>query len=203
MCNFGDTLIYQAKNIPTMENKNQFYNLTESEMLALWKQINNLDTPRRDCVVEWDDGIDLDALLLTHIKQWYAHQLNTAPVHLLPIKDVKQQVTLSCGNDGVVIATVPDQCVRPVEWKLSEWERSVTEFLDPCSHEAMVQLTPWTRGGACNPAIIDYGFQMLLVSSPSGNPSLEMARCVVRPTDGSYQFHSDLLNTIPGWLVKD
>ena len=52
-----------------MENLNQFYNLTESEMLSLWKQVMRLETPRRDCTVEWDDGIDLDALLLTHIKQ--------------------------------------------------------------------------------------------------------------------------------------
>ena len=40
-----------------MENLNQFYNLTESEMLALWKQVMRLETPRRDCTVEWDDGI--------------------------------------------------------------------------------------------------------------------------------------------------
>ena len=186
-----------------MENKNQFLNLNESEMLALWKQISRLDTPRRDCNVEWDDGIDLDALLTTHIKQWYAHQLNTAPAHLLPIEDVKDQILLSCDNDGVVIAATPDHCVRPVEWKLTEWERSVTEFLDPCSHEAMVQLTPWTRGGVSKPAIIDYGFQMLLLSAPSGNPSLALARCVVRPADGTYSFHSDLLATIPTWMKEN
>ena len=181
-----------------MENRNQFYNLTESEMLALWKQVMRLDTPRRDCTVEWDDGIDLDALLLTHIKQWYAHQLNHAPVQLLPIEDLASQVPLDT-RDGIVIATTPVQCVRPVEWKLAEWQHSVTEFLDPCSHEAMLQLNEWTRGGACNPAIIDYGFQMLMMSTTGTSPQLETARCVVRPSDGSYQFHSDLLSTIPEW----
>lgn len=35
-----------------MENRNQFYNLTESEMLDLWKQVMLLETPRRDCAVE-------------------------------------------------------------------------------------------------------------------------------------------------------
>ncbi|MBQ6279160.1 MAG: hypothetical protein IJK68_05505 [Muribaculaceae bacterium] len=181
-----------------MENNNQFYNLTESEMLDLWKQIMRLETPRRDCTVEWDDGIDLDALLLTHIKQWYAQLLNSAPVHLLPIEDVKNEVTLTT-RDGIVAATVPRQCVRPVEWKLAEWKRSVTTFLDPYSHEAMLQFNEWTRGGACNPAIIDYGFQMLMMSTISGSPQLELARCVVRPADGSYRFHSDLLSTIPEW----
>ena len=181
-----------------MENRNQFYNLSESEMLALWKQVMHLDTPRRDCTVEWDDGIDLDALLLTHINQWYAHQLNNAPSLLLPIEDLAAQVPIDTRN-GIVIATTPVQCVRPIEWKLAEWQRSVTEFLDPCSHEAMLQLNEWTRGGASNPAIIDYGFQMLMMSTTGGVPQLEMARCVVRPSDGSYQFHSDLLSTIPGW----
>lgn len=184
-----------------MENRNQFYNLNESEMLALWKQVMHLETPRRDCTVEWDDGIDLDALLLTHIKQWYAHQLNNAPVQLLPVENVAAQVTLNAQN-GIVAAIVPDQCVRPVEWKLAEWRHSVTEFLDPCSHEAMLQLNEWTRGGACNPAIIDYGFQMLMMSSSGGSPVLELARCVVRPTDGSYQFHSSLLSTIPTWSAS-
>ena len=167
-------------------------------MLDLWKQVMRLETPRRDCIVEWDDGIDLDALLTTHIKQWYAYLLSTASVHQLPIEDVAAQVQLET-RDGIVIATVPEQCVRPVEWKLDEWKRSVTTFLDPSSHEAMLQLNEWTRGGACNPAIIDYGSQMLLMSTTSAAPQLERARCVVRPADGSYQFHSDLLATIPSW----
>ena len=102
-------------------------------------------------------------------------------------------------RDGMVFATVPQQCVRPVEWKLAEWQRSVTTFLDPCSHEAMLQLNEWTRGGVCNPACIDYGFQMLMMSTESATPQLELARCVVRPADGSYQFHYDLLSTIPEW----
>lgn len=181
-----------------MENNNQFYNLDESQMLHLWKQVMRLDTPRRDCTAEWDDGIDIDALLLTHIKQWYAHQLNTAPAHLLPIENLAGQVPLTSSN-GIVIATVPQQCVRPVEWKLSEWQRSVTQFLDPCSHEAMLQLNEWTRGGACNPAIIDYGFQLLMMSTKSTTPLLELARCVVRPADGNYRFHASLLSTIPEW----
>ena len=190
-------MIINTKSTLFMENRNQFYDLTQSEMLALWKQVMRLDTPRRDCAVEWDDGIDLDALLLTHIKQWYAHQLATATAHLLPIDDVKEQVTLTASG-GLVAATIPDHCVRPVEWRLAGWQRSVTEFLDPCTHEAMLQLNEWTRGGDCAPAIIDYGFQ-LLMTSDSNEPRLEMARCVVRPADGTYQFHSDLLATIPEW----
>ena len=109
-----------CEKLKTMENRNQFYNLTESEMIDLWKQVMHLETPRRDCAVEWNDGIDLDALLLTHIKQWYAHQLNNAPANLLPIEDLAAQVSLTT-RDSIVVASVPDQSVRPVEWKLAEW----------------------------------------------------------------------------------
>jgi len=185
-----------------MENRNQFYNLTPTEMLNLWKEVLHLDTPRRDCNVEWDDGIDIDSLLTTHIKQWYAHILSTAPANLLPINDVKEAVTLNASADGAVVATTPEHCVRPIEWKLTGWKRSVTQFLDPFSNEAMKQLNEWTRGGAYNPAIIDYGFQLLLFSNTSNTPSLEIARCVVRPADGSYQFHSQLLDTIPMWNAQ-
>ena len=186
-----------------MENLNQFYNLNETEMLALWKQLMHLDTPRRDCSVEWDDGIDVDALLLTHIKQWYAQQLNTASHNLLPVQDVKNEVTLYANPDGIVVATPPQCCVRPVEWKLDGWQRSVTTFLEPSSREAMVQLNKWTRGGACNPAVIDYGSRLLLVSAAVTPPQLITARCVVRPADGTYQFHAHLLSTIPSVLKID
>ena len=116
----------------------------------------------------------------------------------LPIEDLASDVELTT-RDGMVIATSPEQSVRPVEWKLAEWQRSVTTFLDPCSHEAMLQLNEWNRGGAYNPAIIDYGFQLLMMSTASASPQLELARCVVRPADGSYQFHASLLSTIPEW----
>lgn len=180
-----------------MENNNQFYNLTESEMLDLWKQVMHLDTPRRDCTVEWDDGINMDALIMTHIKQWYAQLLATAPPQLLPIEDVKNQISLSTCN-GMIVATVPETCVRPVEWLLAGWQHSITEFLAPSSHEATLQLNPWTRGGECNPAIIDYG-NKLVMTIGSSTPKLELARCVVRPSDGTYRFHSQLLSTIAEW----
>ena len=182
-----------------MENTNQFYDLSEAQMLQLWKQVSHLETPRRDCVVEWDDGIDMDALLLTHIKQWYAHLLNTAPAALLPTEDVKDELRLDVGSSGMVITSLPSRCVRPVSVKLSSWKQCVTQFLDPCSHEAMLQLNEWTRGGDCCPAIIDYGFQLLMTAGQQSQPIVEMALAVVRPADGSYRFHASLLSTIPTW----
>ena len=49
-----------------MENTNQFLHLNASEMLALWKKELRLEPVVRDCIVERDDGIDIDALLELH-----------------------------------------------------------------------------------------------------------------------------------------
>jgi hypothetical protein len=44
---------------------------------------------------------------------------------------------------------------------------------------------------------------MLMMSTSTTNPQLELARCVVRPADGSYQFHASLLSTIPAWETHE
>lgn len=183
-----------------MENTNQFMHLTPSEMLALWKKELRLEPVVRDCNIERSDGIDIDAMLTLHIQQWYAHLLTTAPVEWLPIEDVKAHVTLTADDNGVVTATVPAQYVRPIEWQLTAWLRPVTQFLTPDSHEAQVALDPFTQAGINRPAAIDHGNRLLLISVPAGTlPTLATARCVVRPTDGTFTFHHAALATIPHW----
>ena len=88
-----------------MINHQSFITMTHSEALALWKQLLHLEPVRRDCVVERDDGIDLDALLSRHIDMWYAELLLTAPVERLPVEDIVSEVTLAV-EDGVAVATV-------------------------------------------------------------------------------------------------
>ena len=177
-----------------MENSNQFLDLSQAEMLDLWKCLHHLQPSRRDCTVERDDGIDLDTLLLNHIDRWYAELLLTAPIHLLPVEDVATDVTLTGDDEGVVTAILPPQCVRPVEWQLQEWKNSVTHFAQPDEEEARRQRNVWTRGGCETPVIVDHGNRLLLYSLPGGSqPALVMARCVVRPVDGRYRFHSSLL----------
>ena len=180
-----------------MTNQSQMLTLSRAQMLALWKQVLRLDTPRRDCVVERDDGIDLDAWLMTIIDTWYARLLATAPVEWVPVEDVAAEVTLTLEPDGVVAAVPPVQAVRPVEWKLRGWKHSVTAFAAPDSLEAAVQRNPFTRGAVCNPAAVDHGNRLLLFSAPDANtPRLDVARCVVRPADGSFTLHQAALETI-------
>lgn len=192
------------KQIFTMENSNQFIDLTEQEMLELYKTLTHLTTVRRDCTVERDDGIDLDAWLTLRLQQWYAQLLATGQQEWLPIEDVKDDVTLAVDANGAVRATVPPRCVRPVEWRLQHWLHSATTFLNPSDPLVRLQLNPWTRGNANVPAAVDHGDHLLLFSAPKAdNPLLTMARCVVRPADGHYRFHAAALSTLPPLTPED
>lgn len=186
-------------NLSFMENSNQMMRLTGGELLALWKTHLRLDDVRRDCVVERDDGIDLDAWLMQHINRWYSRLLSTAPAEWLPVDDVKADVTLTLLSDGAVRASVPAQAVRPVEWQLDSWSRSVTEFAAPGSEDDKRQALPWLKGGACHPVAVDHGNHIMLFSHTDAGtmPALSAARCVIRPADGQFVFHAQAMNTFP------
>lgn len=180
-----------------MENTSQFMELSESEMLDLWKTMMQLQPAHYGCTIERTDGIDIDELLLIHIRKWYASLLLSAPDGIVPVEDVKDRLSVMVADNGVVTAMVPLECVRPVEWKLKAWQKSVTLFLQPNVPEAAYLHNEWTRPGVCDPAAVDYGNRILLFTLPDGElPIFDMARCVVRPTNGKYIFHTSVLESL-------
>ena len=180
-----------------MENTSQFMELSESEMLDLWKTMMQLQPAHYGCTIERTDGIDIDELLLIHIRKWYASLLLSAPDGIVPVEDVKDRLSVMVADNGVVTAMVPPECVRPVEWKLKAWQKSVTLFLQPNMPEAAYLHNEWTRPGVCDPAAVDYGNRILLFTLPDGElPIFDMARCVVRPTNGKYVFHASVLESL-------
>ena len=171
--------------------------LSESEMLDLWKTMMQLQPAHYGCTIERTDGIDIDELLLIHIRKWYASLLLSAPDGIVPVEDVKDRLSVMVADNGVVTAMVPPECVRPVEWKLKAWQKSVTLFLQPNVPEAAYLHNEWTRPGVCDPAAVDYGNRILLFTLPNGElPIFDMARCVVRPTNGKYVFHASVLESL-------
>lgn len=171
--------------------------LSESEMLDLWKTMMQLQPAHYGCTIERTDGIDIDELLLIHIRKWYASLLLSAPDGIVPVVDVKDRLSVMVADNGVVTAMVPPECVRPVEWKLKAWQKSVTLFLQPNVPEAAYLHNEWTRPGVCDPAAVDYGNRILLFTLPDGElPIFDMARCVVRPTNGKYVFHASVLESL-------
>ena len=166
-------------------------------MLDLWKTMMQLQPAHYGCTIERTDGIDIDELLLIHIRKWYASLLLSAPDGIVPVEDVKDRLSVMVADNGVVTAMVPPECVRPVEWKLKAWQKSVTLFLQPNVPEAAYLHNEWTRPGVCDPAAVDYGNRILLFTLPDGElPIFDMARCVVRPTNGKYIFHTSVLESL-------
>ena len=171
--------------------------LSESEMLDLWKSMMQLQPAHYGCAIERPDGIDIAELLLIHFRKWYASLLLSAPDGFVPVEDVKDRLSVMVADNGVVTAMVPPECVRPVEWKLKAWQKSVTLFLQPNVPEAAYLHNEWTRPGVCDPAAVDYGNRILLFTLPDGElPIFDMARCVVRPTNGKYVFHASVLESL-------
>ena len=171
--------------------------LSESEMLDLWKTMMQLQPAHYGCTIERTDGIDIDELLLIHIRKWYASLLLSAPDGIVPVEDVKDRLSVMVADNRVVTAMVPPECVRPVEWKLKAWQKSVTLFLQPNVPEAAYLHNEWTRPGVCDPAAVDYGNRILLFTLPDGElPIFDMARCVVRPANGKYVFHASVLESL-------
>lgn len=176
--------------------KTMMLNLTEQEMLDMWKLRIGLTQARRDCTVEREDGIDVDALLLSDIRQWYAHTLASAPTHLLPVEDVAGSVFADIATDGSITVELPDNCVRPLCWHVEGWECDVTTFHSPDSLIAMQQSVKWLRGNEARPIAVLHDSVLKLYSvTPGFGGDIDKALCVVRPADGSYQFGSELIST--------
>ncbi len=184
-------------NFAGMKNTSDIINLSESEMLAECKRVMKLEPGMSSAIALRQDGIDIDAWVLTQTRVWYLQQLLEAPVELLPIEDVARDVNLTATPDGVVTATVPPCCVRPVEWQLDGWKCPVTSFAQPGEPIAQHQLSPWIRAGVNRPVIVDHGDHLQLYSIPAGTtPSLTTARCVIVPPNNRYIFHRSLLPSL-------
>jgi hypothetical protein len=185
-----------------MRREKLMMRLSAAEMLALWKLRLHLLPARRDCEVEREDGIDIDALLKSQISQWYSRLLAEAPSTWLPIADLAADIVLTTAADGVVTARIPARCVRPVEFQLEGWSRPVSDFIAPDSAEALLQQSAFVRGGSCTPVAVLYEDEIRLYSVKAGTSAvLSRALCVVAPDDGYYEFSEEALGTIDKFAV--
>ncbi|MCQ2288870.1 MAG: hypothetical protein MJZ74_07200 [Muribaculaceae bacterium] len=184
-----------------MDNNVLFYDLSENEMLALCKRVMKLEPVRRECAVEREDGIDMDAWIMMRARSWYARLLQEGPLEWLPVEDLKDEVTVTNCSNGVVKAMLPPCCIRPVEWRLEGWHHSVSTFAAAGDRVDLLQRNPWTRGGACQPVAVDHGNCLMLYSvARDATPAVVMARCVTcRPA--RFAFHQAALPSLEAALA--
>ena len=172
--------------------------MSEKEMVAMWRQMMNLDVPRSDCQVERADGIDLDGLLLANVRLWYEHQLLTASPDVLPVEDVSAEAVAEADSSGVVTLTLPARCVRLLEVQMQGWQCSATRLLNPDNAEALLQSSPWLRGGREQPVAVRHADRVVLYGiTPGAEPVVQRALAVVRPAAGQIVIGRDALSTMP------
>lgn len=181
-----------------MKCKTMMLDLSEKEMLDLWKLKTGFMQARNDCSVEREDSVDLDGKLMVDIRQWYANLLKTAPADWLPVEDVTDEIFTDTDVDGTITVTLPDNCVRPLAWHVEGWATDVAEFYEPNSVVGKQQTVEWLRGTESHPVAILTGVTLRLYSvAPGAGGAVDKALCVVKPTDGTYQFSEEALSTIP------
>lgn len=91
-------------------------------MLDLWRLRRGLQPQRTDCTVVRTDGVDIDGLLGRQIDDWYLNLLDTAPVEMLPVTEMRTRVEPVLDENGSVDVILPDVCRRLVSVKLKGWQ---------------------------------------------------------------------------------
>ena len=74
----------------------------------------------------------------------------------LKVKGTQVQVTAHGNMDGSGYVVLPEGFLRLLEFRMAEWERSVTEAAEPGSVVAQMQGNRYLRGGVCKPVCV-YG----------------------------------------------
>lgn len=163
------------------------YTLDKESMIALWRRACGYEPVRTDCTVERADGPDLNAMLHTEMRSWYVKMLLQAPLPVLPLTDITQQVDPVASSEGVAVATLPEGCVRVARVDMEGWEREALIVTDAHGRMARVQDNPFARAGAVRPAAIISGNVMTLYSLAMPGARVKSVMAVMMPDpDGPY-----------------
>lgn len=141
----------------------QTYSL--EEMLEEWKTRKMLLPGRRDCTVERDDGIDLEAILVREIEAAYDRLLREAPTEWLPVNDIAENCPIEIADDLTAVMHLPANCYRVVEVKLPSWKHAVSRMENPDSETALRQQNEWLRGGINAPVCVAGNRRLYLFSA--------------------------------------
>ena len=145
--------------------------LSENEMLALWKRRHFLEPLRADCLIERSDGVDLDAIAREEMRLWYLRRLAEAPPCKLAPDDIAMTAKVRRSPSGTALVTLPHNVVRVVAVKLGGWERParIIEAGSPCERRAA---NPFARAGVADPVAVLRPGNILELFSPDSRQAL-------------------------------
>lgn len=146
--------------------------------------------------VEREDPDTADLIIQRAIDRWYEQLLATAPASELPLSDLADKVKPVDKGDGVVEVTLPDNFVRLVSVKCSDWLVPATSITPADSPIGRMQCSKYVRGGCNSPVAMSFSPRKLTLFT-SRTCKLDHLIVVTRPADGTYIFDSAALATLP------
>ena len=166
--------------------------LSKSEILAIFRREIGLDPRRTDCSITVREGLDVDDILLRHIRRWYLNLLDSAPPELLPTGDVasKSGLTLRPDSPWGSVA-LPQEARRPLRIKLKGWvnDAAVTSP-DKAAASVSRMASPFGKPGNYEPLAVAEG-HTILVCPPSG--IVESLTAIIDPGEDTYILDESLL----------
>lgn len=170
--------------------------LSSTEMLAQWKLCRGFEPLREDCEITRSDGIDLDTLLRLEMRNWYLNLLKTAPIDMLAVKNIANDIAIVVNDDNSGIVQLPETCRRLVEFQLKGWKQPAKIIDDANCRDALLQSNIFSRGGCEQPVVIKRNNRLHIYSLPDDNPSILRAMAVMEPTNGTYEMDESALSTM-------
>lgn len=108
-------------------------------------------TPEWNGSFEQTEGVKIDWYIDDKIDEQLNALMLTAPTTLLPVVELKEQITLQQHQDGSGRITLPDNFLRPISLQMQGWNRPVTRFIDQTHPLYNAQFCKYTRGGVAKP----------------------------------------------------
>lgn len=170
--------------------------LSSSEILAQWKLCRGFEPLREDCEITRTDGVNLDALLRLEMRNWYLNLLKTAPIEMLVLTNIANDIAIVANDNNVGVVQLPESCRRLVEFQLKGWKRPAKIIDNPNCRDALMQDNAYSRSGCEQPIVIKRGNSLHIYSLPDATPTIVRAMAVMEPTDGSYEMDESALATI-------
>lgn len=123
-------------------------------MIARVRSLAAYDSPRADCSIEFNDGIDVDNIIAARVRAWYLALLDEAPEnHLAPENFAERADIVSDG--GYTFITPPALCRRIFSIKLAGWKRPVDVLpAEMAADTVRRQLNPYLAASPDEPVAV-------------------------------------------------
>lgn len=177
---------------------------TKEQLLAKARMLLGFAHSRADCGATQTDGVDVDAIILETLRNWYLNLLRFGTPSMLAPQEIQALTSLPSGTAGGSMITLPQECVRVLSVRLPGWHHSVeAESSERMNDVVSLQLNPYTQSTADTPvAVIDASRKIIYAwpqAAEYGNLSILAA---VDNGEDSYTFDDSALTTLPEALEK-